>query len=75
MAGGVVATPPSLALLEGWVNWLGLNVKTLVNNGFLIPEYLNFMMSWFHEIFTGYCRWVLVLGVVLVSLCYGVITP
>jgi len=76
VAGGVVATPPSLALLEGWVNLSWFKpLKTLVDNGFLIPSYLSFTMSWFHEIFTCYCRWVLVLGLVLVSWRCGVMTP
>ena len=66
----------SLALLEGWVDLAWFKpLKTLGNNGFLIPSYLSFMVSWFREIFTCYCRWVLVLGLVLVSWCYGVMTP
>ena len=67
---------PSLALLEGWVNLSWFKpLKTLVDNGFLIPTYHNFMVSWFHETFACYCRWTLVLGLVLVSSCYGVMAP
>jgi hypothetical protein len=73
---GVVTRPLVSALLEGWVDLAWFKpLKTLGNNGFLIPSYLSFMVSWFREIFTCYCRWVLVLGLVLVSWCYGVMTP
>ena len=62
---------PSLTLLEGLVKPL----KTLGDNGFLIPTYHNFMVSWFHGVVMCYCRWGLVLWLVLVSLCCGVMTP
>ena len=75
VAGGVVTRPLVSPCWRAGLTCLGLNVKTLVNNGFLIPSYLSFMVSWFREIFTCYCRWVLVLGLVLVSWCYGVMTP